>query len=127
MGRGGTCNHCGHHFQVPTRWRYSAARAWSATRKHAGPAFTTLIGLPFRLMNHLVRVNTRPSDLDGMSDAERLLVLEARKQTKLERANRSDMTCCLGCLLLLLILIFAPGIAAVVLALLGIGGLAAAQ
>lgn len=57
-----------------------------------------------------------------MSQAERMLVKEARKQTKIARASRSDSSCCLGCIIILLLLMF-TGVLGPILALFGIAAL----
>ena len=57
---------------------------------------------------------------------EELMLREARKQTKIARANRSDTSCCLGCIIILILLFF-TGLLGPLLAVLGLGGLMAAQ
>lgn len=122
MGTSGTCNHCGEHIQLPSLLRYRLGNAWGAT----WPAIYWTMSLPFAIIAYLIRVFTSPDEFEGMSHAERLLVIEARKQTKIQRANRSDTSCCLGCIIILLIL-FATGILGPILAVLGIGGAIASQ
>lgn len=126
MGRGGTCNHCGNHFILPAAWRFRLKRACAIAKRNGLPATLWIAQLPFRLLSHLAIVNSRPDDLEGLSQAERLMVLEARKQTKIQRANRSDTSCCLGCIIVLLILIL-TGAFGPLLAIIGIGGAIASQ
>lgn len=61
----------------------------------------------------------------GMSH-EKQLLREAKKQTRIAKANRSDTTCCLGCLIILVILFF-TGLLGPLLAIVGIGGAIATQ
>ena len=121
MGRGGTCNHCGAHFQLPSIWRHRSRLAGTYVRKNALPAVRWILCAPFAIVSYLTLIGMRPDEFAGMSQAERLLILEARKQTKIQRSNRSDMSCCLGCLVIILVLVFTPAWA-VIAAILGIAG-----
>lgn len=118
MGKGGTCNHCRGHFETPSLLRYRARQAMQIAGK--------IVGLPFVFAAHLIRVNSGPDEFEDMSPAEILMVKESRKQTKIQRANRSDTSCCLGCIIILL-LFMGFGFLGPLLALLGLGGMVAAQ
>jgi len=95
-------------------WRYRLDLAWRAT----WPVICWCVAAPFTFVNHLF---SRPNEFAGLSQTERLLVLEARKQTKIQRSNRSDTTCCLGCIIILLLL-GVTGLLGPLLAIIGIGG-----
>lgn len=117
MGKGGTCKHCGNHIVLPSLFHHRATEAWAAV----SPWLLGVCKLPLRLLNHLIVVNFGHDEFAGMSQAERLLVIEARKQTKIQKARRSDTSCCLGCIIILLLL-FATGLLGPILAIIGIGG-----
>lgn len=118
MGKGGTCNHCRGHFETPSLLRYRTRQAMVIAGK--------IVGLPFAFAAHLVRVNSRPNEFEDMSPAEILIAKESRKQTKIARANRSDTSCCLGCIVILLLLM-GFGFLGPLLALIGLGGMVATQ
>lgn len=117
-GKSGTCNHCKGHFKAPSIWRYRAQKATPFARKFALA--------PFVFLWNLIRLIVGADEFQDMSQAEILMVKEARKQTRVQRASRSDTTCCLGCIIILLLLM-AFGFLGPLLALLGLGGILASQ
>lgn len=65
MGRGGTCNHCRGRFFLPSLWRHRITRAGRATwpvliriGRASWPIFLSFAFLPFRIVSHLIGVNT---------------------------------------------------------------------
>lgn len=117
-GKSGTCKHCQGHFKTPSLWRYRVQKAMPFARKFALA--------PFTFLWNLIRLIVGADEFQDMSKAEILMVKEARKQTRVQRASRSDITCCLGCIVVLL-LFMAFGFLGPLLALLGLGGILATQ
>ena len=107
MGMGGTCKHCGAHFETPPMWRYRLDKVV--------PTFLWVLNLPFRYLSYLVRINSRPQP---KTNEERLLA-------EVSRATRQQNSC-LGCLIILIIVLFVPIWVPLLLALIGLGALGAA-